>query len=159
MDEPVEQTQDLMAIHNLDGKKMDSMLQLGAIPSPSVAIVKASQGHTQYGDYTLVFPRQSIDPQEDRRNKVYGADAWTPTAANAIVEREVNYEARRAAEQKIAQLANQVAGGIFSRDSAIGSRVDEVPRWTKRSLPNSWQKTTRCGPHILQNKGKTSSRC
>lgn len=126
MDEPVEQTQDLMAIHNLDGKKMDSMLQLGAIPSPSVAIVKASQGHTQYGDYTLVFPRQSIDPQEDRRNKVYGADAWTPTAANAIVEREVNYEARRAAEQKIAQLANQVAGGIFSRDSAIGSRVDAI---------------------------------
>ncbi len=75
LDEPVEQTQDLMAIHNLDGKKMDSMLQLGAIPSPSVAIVKASQGHTQYGDYTLVFPRQSIDPQADRRNKVYGADA------------------------------------------------------------------------------------
>lgn len=66
MDEPVEQTQDLMAIHNLDGKKMDSMLQLGAIPSPSVAIVKASQGHTQYGDYTLVFPRQSIDPKADR---------------------------------------------------------------------------------------------
>lgn len=128
MDEPVEQTQDLMAIHNLDGKKMDSMLQLGAIPSPSVAIVKASQGHTQYGDYTLVFPRQSIDPQADRRNKVYGADAWTPTAANAIVEREVNYEAGRAAEQKIAQLANQVAGGIFSRYSVISGRVGEVAR-------------------------------
>ena len=134
MDEPVEQTQDLMAIHNLDGKKMDSMLQLGAIPSPSVAIVKASQGHTQYGDYTLVFPRQSIDPQADRRNKVYGADAWTPTAANAIVEREVNYEARRAAEQKIAQLANQVAGGIFSRDSVIGSRVDEVATMDEAEL-------------------------
>ena len=134
MDEPVEQTQDLMAIHNLDGKKMDSMLQLGAIPSPSVAIVKASQGHTQYGDYTLVFPRQSIDPQADRRNKVYGADAWTPTAANAIVEREVNYEARRAAEQKIAQMANQVAGGIFSRDSVIGSRVDEVATMDEAEL-------------------------
>lgn len=134
MDEPVEQTQDLMAIHNLDGKKMDSMLQLGAIPSPSVAIVKASQGHTQYGDYTLVFPRQSIDPQADRRNKVYGADAWTPTAANAIVEREVNYEARRAAEQKIAQLANQVAGGIFSRDSVISGRVGEVSTMDEAEL-------------------------
>lgn len=134
MDEPVEQTQDLMAIHNLDGKKMDSMLQLGAIPSPSVAIVKASQGHTQYGDYTLVFPRQSIDPQEDRRNKVYGADAWTPTAANAIVEREVNYEARRAAEQKIAQLANQVAGGIFSRESTISGRVGEVSTMDEAEL-------------------------
>lgn len=134
MDEPVEQTQDLMAIHNLDGEKMDSMLQLGAIPSPSVAIVKASQGHTQYGDYTLVFPRQSIDPQADRRNKVYGADAWTPTAANAIVEREVNYEIKRAAEQKIAQMAKQVAGGIFSRESTISGRVGEVSTMDEAEL-------------------------
>lgn len=154
MDEPVEQTQDLMAIHNLDGKKMDSMLQLGAIPSPSVAIVKASQGHTQYGDYTLVFPRQSIDPQEDRRNKVYGADAWTPTAANAIVEREVNYEARRAAEQKIAQLANQVAGGIFSRDSAIGSLVDEVATMDEAELAKQLAKDDAVRAAYLAEQGK-----
>ena len=154
MDEPVELTQDLMAIHNLDGKKMDSMLQLGAIPSPSVAIVKASQGHTQYGDYTLVFPRQSIDPQADRRNKVYGADAWTPTAANAIVEREVNYEARRAAEQKIAQLANQVAGGIFSRDSAIGSRVDEVSTMDEAELAKHLAKDDTVRAAYLAEQGK-----
>lgn len=154
MDEPVEQTQDLMAIHNLDGKKMDSMLQLGAIPSPSVAIVKASQGHTQYGDYTLVFPRQSIDPQADRRNKVYGADAWTPTAANAIVEREVNYEARRAAEQKIAQLANQVAGGIFSRDSVIGSHVDEVATMDEAELAKQLAKDDAVRAAYLAEQGK-----
>ena len=154
LDEPVEQTQDLMAIHNLDGKKMDSMLQLGAIPSPSVAIVKASQGHTQYGDYTLVFPRQSIDPQADRRNKVYGADAWTPTAANAIVEREVNYEARRAAEQKIAQLANQVAGGIFSRGSVIGSRVDEVATMDEAELAKQLAKDDAVRAAYLAEQGK-----
>ena len=154
MDEPVEQTQDLMAIHNLNGEKMDSMLQLGAIPSPSVAIVKASQGHTQYGDYTLVFPRQSIDPQADRRNKVYGADAWTPTAANAIVEREVNYEARRAAEQKIAQLANQVAGGIFSRDSVIGSRVDEVATMDEAELAKQLAKDDTVRAAYLAEQGK-----
>ena len=154
LDEPVEQTQDLMAIHNLDGKKMDSMLQLGAIPSPSVAIVKASKGHTQYGDYTLVFPRQSIDPQADRRNKVYGADAWTPTAANAIVEREVNYEARRAAEQKIAQLANQVAGGIFSRDSVIGSRVDEVATMDEAELAKQLAKDDAVRAAYLAEQGK-----
>lgn len=154
LDEPVEQTQDLMAIHNLDGKKMDSMLQLGAIPSPSVAIVKASQGHTQYGDYTLVFPRQSIDPQADRRNKVYGADAWTPTAANAIVEREVNYEARRAAEQKIAQLANQVAGGIFSRDSVIGSRVDEVATMDEAELAKQLAKDDAVRAAYFAEQGK-----
>lgn len=154
LDEPVEQTQDLMAIHNLDGKKMDSMLQLGAIPSPSVAIVKASQGHTQYGDYTLVFPRQSIDPQADRRNKVYGADAWTPTAANAIVEREVNYEAGRAAEQKIAQLANQVAGGIFSRYSVISGRVGEVARMDEAELAKQLARDDAVRAAYLTEQGK-----
>ena len=154
LDEPVEQTQDLMAIHNLDGKKMDSMLQLGAIPSPSVAIVKASQGHTQYGDYTLVFPRQSIDPQADRRNKVYGADAWTPTAANAIVEREVNYEAGRAAEQKIAQLANQVAGGIFSRYSVISGRVGEVARMDEAELAKQLARDDTVRAAYLAEQGK-----
>lgn len=154
LDEPVEQTQDLMAIHNLDGKKMDSMLQLGAIPSPSVAIVKASQGHTQYGDYTLVFPRQSIDPQTDRRNKVYGADAWTPTAANAIVEREVNYEAGRAAEQKIAQLANQVAGGIFSRYSVISGRVGEVARMDEAELAKQLARDDAVRAAYLAEQGK-----
>lgn len=154
LDEPVEQTQDLMAIHNLDGKKMDSMLQLGAIPSPSVAIVKASQGHTQYGDYTLVFPRQSIDPQADRRNKVYGADAWSPTAANAIVEREVNYEAGRAAEQKIAQLANQVAGGIFSRYSVISGRVGEVARMDEAELAKQLARDDAVRAAYLAEQGK-----
>lgn len=154
LDEPIEQTQDLMAIHNLDGKKMDSMLQLGAIPSPSVAIVKASQGHTQYGDYTLVFPRQSIDPQADRRNKVYGADAWTPTAANAIVEREVNYEAGRAAEQKIAQLANQVAGGIFSRYSVISGHVGEVARMDEAELAKQLARDDAVRAAYLAEQGK-----
>ena len=154
LDEPVEQTQDLMAIHNLDGKKMDSMLQLGAIPSPSVAIVKASQGHTQYGDYTLVFPRQSIDPQADRRNKVYGADAWTPTAANAIVEREVIYEAGRAAEQKIAQLANQVAGGIFSRYSVISGYVGEVARMDEAELAKQLARDDAVRAAYLAEQGK-----
>lgn len=154
MDEPVEQTQDLMAIHNLDGKKMDSMLQLGAIPSPSVAIVKASQGHTQYGDYTLVFPRQSIDPKADRRNKVYGADAWTPTAANAIVEREVNYEARSAAEQKIAQLANQVAGGIFSRGSVISGHVGEVSTMDEAELAKRISRDDTVRAAYLAEQGK-----
>lgn len=154
MDEPVEQTQDLMAIHNLDGEKMDSMLQLGAIPSPSVAIVKASQGHTQYGDYTLVFPRQSIDPQADRRNKVYGADAWTPTAANAIVEREVNYEITRAAEQKIAQMAKQVAGGIFSRESTISGRVGEASTMDEAELAKQLSRDDAVRAAYLAEQGK-----
>ncbi len=121
--------------------------------------MKASQGHTQYGDYTLVFPRQSIDPKADRRNKVYGADAWTPTAANAIVEREVNYEARRAAEQKIAQLAEPGGGWYLLPRQRHQRPRGEVSTMDEAELAKRFPETTQCGPHILQSKGKTSSRC
>ncbi|EJX06481.1 phage associated protein, partial [gut metagenome] len=45
---------------------------------PSIAITKADVGHTSFGDISLVFDKESINPT-DKRNKVYGEDAWTPT--------------------------------------------------------------------------------
>lgn len=155
MSSPAERTKDLVALHNKDWNVIrDAALNWGGIPSPSIAIVDAQEGHTEYGDTSVVYPRKTIDPETDSRNKVYGGDAWTPTAANAIVEREVNYEARRAAEQKIAKLANQVAGGIFSRDSVIGSRVDEVSTMDEAELAKQLAKDDAVRAAYLAEQGK-----
>ena len=155
MSSPAERTKDFVALHNKDWNVIrDAALNWGGIPSPSIAIVDAQEGHTEYGDTSVVYPRKTIDPETDSRNKVYGGDAWTPTAANAIVEREVNYEARRAAEQKIAKLANQVAGGIFSRDSVIGSRVDEVSAMDEAELAKQMAKDDAVRAAYLAEQGK-----
>ena len=155
MSSPAERTKDFVALHNKDWNVIrDAALNWGGIPSPSIAIVDAQEGHTEYGDTSVVYPRKTIDPETDSRNKVYGGDAWTPTAANAIVEREVNYEARRAAEQKIAKLANQVAGGIFSRDSVIGSRVDEVSTMDEAELAKQLAKDDAVRAAYLAEQGK-----
>lgn len=155
MSSPAERTKDFVALHNKDWNVIrDAALNWGGIPSPSIAIVDAQEGHTEYGDTSVVYPRKTIDPETDSRNKVYGGDAWTPTAANAIVEREVNYEARRAAEQKIAKLANQVAGGIFSRDSVIGSRVDEVSAMDEAELAKQMAKDDAVRGAYLAEQGK-----
>lgn len=45
---------------------------------PSIAITKAGLGHSGFGDISLVFGRNSIDPANSS-NKVYSGDAWTPT--------------------------------------------------------------------------------
>lgn len=51
IDEPVERTKDLIAVHNKDWSVIrDAALNWGGIPSPSVAIVDAAEGHTKYGD-------------------------------------------------------------------------------------------------------------
>ena len=119
MESPVEQTQNLVALHNMNEEKIRRTLHLGAWPSPSIAIVQASQGHTDYGDYSAVFARRTIDPQADSRNKIYGSDAWTPTHNDARVEQEVNYDVKRKFQDDIELLAKNVADGIFVQYSVL----------------------------------------
>ena len=123
LDEPVEETKTLVAMHNMTEEKLRRTLDIGAWPAPSIAIVKAKDGHTNYGEYSAVFPRETIDPQRSSKNKVYGGDAWTPTRSNARVEYEVDQARRerssarstdcrassRAARSKIAALSERRA--------------------------------------------------
>lgn len=75
----VEETKDLVAVHNLRGTELMKTLELGGLPMPSIAVIKAKDGHEMYGDVTLILPKESIDPKLNYENKVYGGDAWTPT--------------------------------------------------------------------------------
>lgn len=93
---PVEETKNLLALHNLTEKNLLDAAKLGGLPMPSIAIVKADAGHGEYGDISFVFSKDTIDPQLFRSNKVYGDDAWTPTApaiefkANGKVEKRLH---------------------------------------------------------------------
>ena len=80
--ESVEETKDLIAVHNLNSSELSKTLELGGLPMPSVAVIKAQDGHEMYGDVTLILPKETIDPKASKANKVYGGDAWTPTYPN-----------------------------------------------------------------------------
>lgn len=75
----VEETNDLVAVHNMQVSELTKSLDLGGLPMPSIAIIKAQAGHAEYGDVSLVFNKSTIDPEASVYNKVYGGDAWTPT--------------------------------------------------------------------------------
>lgn len=115
--EPVEQVRDLIAVHGLTEQNLRGALALGGLPAPSIAVVKAAQGHSKYGPISMVFGRESIDPQVDPRNKIYGGDAYTPTAP--AVEYPVNYDRMRAVENRISELSKSVANGVFWNSSAL----------------------------------------
>lgn len=119
MREPIEETKDLLALHNLTEENMRDVLKLGGFPMPSVAIVKAEQGHSKYGPISLVLPRSSIDPETDTRNHIFGADAYTPTAPE--VEYPVNYDRLLEVERTLNNLSKDVANGIFANSSLIRS--------------------------------------
>lgn len=116
---PVEETKDLIAVHNVSEQGLLGALELGGLPSPSIAITKADMGHTKYGDISLVFSKDTVDPQLFRSNKVYGSDAWTPTAPT--VEYPVNSKKLFSVERELHRLAGStdVAGGIFGNSSVL----------------------------------------
>lgn len=157
IDEPVERTKDLIAVHNKDWSVIrDAALNWGGIPSPSVAIVDAAEGHTKYGDTSVVFPRATIDPEADPRNKVYGGDAWTPTKDNALVEREVNYEARRAFDENIKNLSSQFAGGVFQGSGTLGKiGLENETRWEPEEIADKLANHPEVQAAFLQSEGKS----
>lgn len=82
---PIEETKELVAIHNTTESKLLSALELGGLPSPSIAIMKAQNisANNEFGDISLVFDKKTIDPQESNANKVYSSDAYTPISVKA----------------------------------------------------------------------------
>lgn len=156
LDEPVEETETLVAMHNMTEEKLRRTLDIGAWPSPSIAVVKAKEGHANYGEYSAVFPRGTIDPQADSKNKVYGGDAWTPTHDNAIVERGVNYEARRAFDENIKNLSSQFAGGVFQGGGTLGKiGLENETRWEPEEIADKLANHPEVQAAFLQSEGKS----
>ena len=156
METPVEETKDLVALHNVSEQGLLGAIDLGGLPSPSIAITKSEMGHTKYGPISLVFSKDTIDPQLFRSNKVYGSDAWTPTAP--AVEYPVNSKKLTAVEQEFHKLAKNtdVAGGIFGNSSSIrGMGVDDVSGKSKAELAKALAQTDTIRAAYLADQGKT----
>ena len=156
LDEPVEETKTLVAMHNMTEEKLRRTLDIGAWPAPSIAIVKAKDGHTNYGEYSAVFPRETIDPQRSSKNKVYGGDAWTPTRSNARVEYEVDQGKARALEREIDRLSSEFAGGAFQNSSVIGAAgVNGVTELSLDDIAERLAKYPAVQAAYLQSKGES----
>ena len=100
--EPVEETKDLIAVHNLSQEKLEGDLDLGGIPMPSIAVTKADIGHEGFGDITVLFRKDTIDPTLNKENKIYGGDAYTPMFPT------VDYKANSEVIDKISKKYSQL---------------------------------------------------
>lgn len=78
---------DLLAVHNLSSDQLYNTLKLGGFPMPSIAITKTDYDHTRYGDVSVFFNKDTIDPKQSA-NKVYSGDAYTPTFPR--IEKKIN---------------------------------------------------------------------
>lgn len=140
--DPIEETGTLIAAHNLTEDKLKKMLEYDGIPMPSIAITKADQGWNKFGGISLIFRKETIDPAGKRKNKVYGADAWTPTFPR--IEYDVNddvyYRALNAVsksmDEKVPAYLKEEARRFISTQSgnAEFDGVDGVVEQAKHNL-------------------------
>ena len=144
---------ELIAVHNLTEENLREALDLGGMPSPSIAVVRAREGHSKYGPISLVFGPDSIDPQANRANRVYGSDAWTPTRPN--VEYKVNADQAMKLNTELAQLSRQTAKGAFARGSVLTGTLDmEASSQSPKQLAGSLAQNDAVKAAYLADKGE-----
>lgn len=100
-DNELEETdnKELVAIHNLSEEKLLEDLNLGGFPAPSIAVTKTNVGHDGYGDISVVFRKDTLDPKINKDNHVFGADAYTPLFPQ--VEYQLNEKAVKSLADKL----------------------------------------------------------
>lgn len=66
----------LVAYHNMSADSLSKALKLGGLPVPSVAITKKDIEYNNFGDISLVIPKEVIDPNT---TPIFSRNAWTQT--------------------------------------------------------------------------------
>ncbi len=73
----------LLALHNLTPDKLKKVLELKGFPMPSIAVTNKYNSNSSYGDISIVFNKNTINP-ENVENKVFSRDAYTPRVPKNI---------------------------------------------------------------------------
>ncbi|MGN0508124.1 MAG: hypothetical protein ACI4GX_02720 [Ruminococcus sp.] len=114
VDDVINENRDLVAVHNLSAKKLAKMISDfdgQGIPAPSIAIDKADNVHSDFGEISLIFDRNTIDPKADRRNSVYSRDAWTSMYPKT--EFKLNEKAMKKLAERLDMSVNELKTNMF----------------------------------------------
>lgn len=121
LDTNIEETKNLIAVHNLSEENLLKTLELGGLPMPSIAVMKAEQSNANsgYGNISLVFPKSTIDPTINSNNKLYGGDVWSPTYPK--VEYKLN-------DRKLRNIYSRAIDALNGKKGAFNQSVDFAPQ-------------------------------
>lgn len=124
---PVEQTKDLIAVHNLSAEKLQGALELGGFPMPSIAITKADMDHSKFGPISVVFRKGTIDPKANKANKVYSGDAYTPTFPR------IGYKVDNQKVYAVEDRLNDILGDMKDAFGYMGIDSDNIADYLERN--------------------------
>ena len=115
-----ERERTLVATHNISSQNLMNLINDfdgAGMPAPSIAIEKFNEVHEDYGDVTLLFNKDTIDPEADSRNKVYSRDAWTSIYPET--EYKLNNKLLNKLADKLGTDVGMLKDNIFDRTGDI----------------------------------------
>lgn len=99
----------LVAMHNLSADNLETALNRGGFPMPSIAVTKDNISHNNFGEVSVLFDKDTIDP-EINNNHVYGSDVYSPT--HPSLEYKVN-------ENKSKEVYDYIKDELKNKDMAF----------------------------------------
>ena len=108
----------LVVMHNISEGDLRKVLETGGLIMPSIAITDVNIGFSGFGDISLLFDKETINPS-DRRNKVYGGDAWTPRFPQLVPK--LNKEKVKSVADKLYELLSKDLQDYFGLSSEVHS--------------------------------------
>lgn len=105
----------LMAIHNLTETKLKGILELGGFPVPSIAIMNPSMTNLDYGDISVLFDKNTIDPS-NKNNEVYGSDVYSPRFPQTV--QKVN-------TKELSKLEKYIGKDLYLEDTTLEETVQK----------------------------------
>lgn len=116
-----ERERTLVATHNISSQNLMNLINDfdgAGLPVPSIAIEKADSVHDDFGDVTLLFSKDTIDPQNNSNNNVHNRDAWTSTFPQT--EYKINAEGLKAIAKKLDLSEYYLESNIFNTNDLNG---------------------------------------
>ena len=75
----------LVGVHNISLDKLRKVIKMGGLACPSIAVIDVDkQTHDDYGEYSLVLPKNMVDARQGKNAGTWAGDAWTPTYPQII---------------------------------------------------------------------------
>lgn len=75
----------LVGVHNLSLDKLRKVIKMGGLANPSVAVIDVDkQTHVDYGEYSLILPKNMVDARQGKNAGTWAGDAWTPTYPQVV---------------------------------------------------------------------------
>ena len=126
---------DLVALHNISPYQIIEADKLGGMVTPSIAILKAGERYTDFGEITLIADKDLINP-ENSSVRVFSGDVYSPSVPNKlyVISPELEKKGRELSVKAYSSKYRDFGGAISNLIQDYGSVYKDMRRLPKDEL-------------------------